>query len=183
MFSFITNTLFSNTPEKVCVDVCFLVDRLRPMYEFGTTDAHQLAVNNFLLHDIKKRNLKNITQTYLFSNTKKQIRRAKRTAMFLSDTSYKDRHMCTICHENNSCILLKPCNHAGLCNSCSSKLFNNAMYKQINHSLIASSVYPDPRFTLISESIEDDLHQIQLSLQLCPWCKTRVNSIEYIYIM
>lgn len=183
MFSFITNTLFAHTPEKTSMDVSFLVDRLRPIYEFGTTDAHQLAVNSFLLHDIKKRNLKNMTHTSLFSSMHKHARRAKRTTTFISDTSYTDRHMCTICHENNSCIILKPCNHAGLCNSCSSKLFNNAMYKQINNSLIASSIYPDPRFTLISESIEDDLHQIQLSLQLCPWCKTRVNYIEYIYIM
>ena len=183
MFSFISNTLFRNERDEIRTNVSLIVDNSRPMFVFGTLDTRQLAINDFLHSEVEKRNSKINPYTYCFSDKVCRPRRAKRTAKFVHDTKYSDRSICSICQENNSCILLKPCNHAGLCNQCSLKIFNKSAYKQLNNSIIISSIYPDPRFTSNALSIEDDLHQIQLSLQLCPWCKTRVNSIEYIYIV
>ena len=181
MFTFISNTLFSH-PQKAYTDVTSLIHELRPTYIFGATDMKQLAMNDSLYHEIKIRNSKHIRQMSLFYN-KNQTRRAKRTSKFIMDNKYIDRSICNICNENNTCIVLKPCNHAGMCNRCSSKLFNKAIHKRVNNSLVMTSVFPDPRFSSSSSSIEDDLHQIQLSLELCPWCKIRVNYIEYIYIL
>jgi len=42
---------------------------------------------------------------------------------FLKQT-VEDTRKCIICHENQACILLKPCNHANVCEGCSLKLTN-----------------------------------------------------------
>jgi len=42
---------------------------------------------------------------------------------FLKQT-VEDTKKCIICHEHQACILLKPCNHANVCEGCSLKLTN-----------------------------------------------------------
>ena len=192
-FMFFKSISTSNNNKKFQIDPSIIYEHSFPEFVFGTTDSKQIAINDSLLYHVnirnKQRNLQLYKNHFNINNYRhsnhKPLRKAKRTSVFVKDSYHNHLPICLLCNEHNSCILLKPCNHVGMCNTCSMHLYNKSIHKTTKNTFIVSELFPDPRFINMSnnDTLENDLYKIQLSLQLCPWCKTKVNHVEYIYVL
>lgn len=134
------------------------------VFIFGTNDPYQQALNERIY------------------NSRKPLRKAKRPMKQRNDECIQDRPICKICCVNNACILINPCNHFGLCNSCSLKIFNKGFFEHEGQMKL-SSLSPDPRFLESSNytEMENILQDIYNSMNLCPFCRIPVTNLTYVY--
>jgi hypothetical protein len=87
---------------------------------------------------------------------RKPFRTAVRTYSSIRDDV--DGDSCKICFQRQSCVLIQPCNHLGMCNICSFKTFRMRFFK--NKS--------------ITKRIEHKVFH-------CPFCSSRISSLSYVF--
>ena len=161
-------------------------------FVFGTTDMLQIIKNYNLLHGIFKIDWRIKLRTdgffEVYENNickgiiRKPFRRAKRCVRILEDTQDTRKELlCRVCTVNKMCVMYEPCGHLGVCNECSFKLLNLAFYKKSKCKAFPHRMFPDPRYTH-NDNMDDILYDIQLSKNECPFCKTYVDDIKYVYI-
>jgi hypothetical protein len=138
-------------------------------YVFGARTLMQTVVNFSLLKHppkvsfvkvgdyIRMFEFKGRGQTIM--RTLRRFRKAKRPIRYLPDNDQVAIHTaCKICLTNQPCVAIQPCNHVGICNGCCLKLFNCAFTSQTSFFLIADG-------------------------SKCPFCRTPVQAISYMYFV
>lgn len=89
--------------------------------------------------------------------TMRRYRKAKRPPSLLTDDVAKSLNTCKICFTNESRVLIRPCNHVGMCNACCHKIYHFA-------------------FT------EGSMPYIRVhSGKKCPFCKSIAKALMYVY--
>ena len=140
------------------------------MFIFGATTYEELINNDSLIIEpFKTTTLMSIyiapffhlfekdTHGYLnwLCVKRKPFRKALRMSSVRDDI---DGDSCKICFQRQSCILLQPCNHLGLCNICSYKTFRIRFFNN-----------------------KEITKRIQNNFIRCPFCSSFVSHISYIF--
>lgn len=89
--------------------------------------------------------------------TLRRCRKYKRPPPFLTDNVPESVNTCKLCFTNESRVLIRPCNHAGVCNACCYKLYH-----------LAFTEGSKPHIRLLSRN-------------KCPFCKSIATSLMYVY--
>ena len=163
-----------------------------PPFVFGTSDVLQLIENYNKLDGVFAINWKiklrddgffEVYENNVFKRIiRKPFRRAKRCIRIVEDNQESRKCLaCRICTVNKMCVMYEPCGHLGVCNECSYMITNLAFYKKSNCKMFPYRMIPDPRYTH-RDNTDDILYDIQLSKNECPFCKTYVHNIKYVYI-
>ena len=140
------------------------------MFIFGATTFEQLIVNHSLVHPPFKTSTLVVKAEndfqYLYENVDGQLhylclqRKKFRKAMRTPVRTDEEGDTCKICLQRKACILIKPCNHLGICNSCSFKMFKH----QFNIKTITKNMSC-------------------VSLYKCPFCYGFVDTLNYVFIV
>lgn len=84
---------------------------------------------------------------------------------------------CKICLNHVSCIMLTNCKHVGMCNGCCFKYLKEAyFYDKYKKSVVKQSCYPF--YKTYVNNLEDFIYT-----KKCPFCKSYIKGIEYVYIV
>lgn len=126
---------------------------LHPKYRTQST-LFITFVDSFLrLHE----HMHNTNTTRFLCILRKPFRRAIRP----SDAQLKPDEVgdsCTICFQRKACILCRPCNHMGMCNSCAYRTFQVPFRRTSSRN------------------------EVVLSKRMnCPFCKTTLSSLLYVF--
>jgi hypothetical protein len=136
-------------------------------FTFGAFTRKEIISNYILVYGYEKVQIKNIdgfeyifikyNNEFIFTQLiRKPPRIVKRTSPLIADHSYHAN--CKICMKNDSCILIEPCNHFGMCNACFHVIFHHG-------------------FTTTNE-----LNKFLITHKRCPFCKSEVDGVSYVYI-
>jgi len=142
------------------------------VFVFGTTDPLQIIMNNSML--LEPLSLKLVCvdgfiylyQYCIVNGTWRKrilfrrIRRAKRPVKYLEDCVNDASSECKVCFNNRFCILIHPCNHIGLCNTCCTRIFKVGFFNKQGCVELSKG--------LISNN--------------CPFCFTPVTDLTYVFI-
>lgn len=143
-----------------------------PVFVFGTTDPLQIILNNSLLLEplsLKLVCIDGFIYLYQYCNVReiwkkelliRRIRRAKRPVKYLDDCKNNASSECKICFNNQVCIMIHPCNHVGLCNTCCLRIFNVGFFNRRGCFELSKGFKPNK----------------------CPFCFTPVTDLTYVFI-
>ena len=165
-----------------------------PVFEFGTNDPLQVVINHSLLDEWYR-----LSYRLVFSDTgvvhyyvngsyqrmlRKPFRVAKRCRKLMPDQLAEEPALvCRVCSENKTCILLRPCGHVGMCNTCCFRIFNRAFFmNKVTNQMYQYEPTIDQRLSH-GDTLDDMLNDIRASQNKCPFCKSPVTHLRYAYIV
>jgi len=136
-------------------------------FTFGAVTRKEIISNYILAYgyeNVKIENIDGFEHVYIKHNNefkwtqliRKTPRIVKRTSPLIVDQAYYAN--CKICMKNDSCILIEPCNHLGMCNICFNKIFHHGF------------------------TTKDELNKFLITKMKCPFCKSEVDGVSYVYI-
>ena len=168
-----------------------------PMFVFGSNDPMEIVVNHTMLEPFffvpYRLRFTDDGFVYYYTNDRfqrilrKPVRKAIRPKKILPDHSSTDTGTaCRICSENKTCVVLNPCNHAGICNTCCFRMFNYAFFLNAKDSSIVYRYKPtrDHRMSdIYDDRLDSMLNDMRVVQNRCPFCKSHVEEIQYIYLV
>jgi hypothetical protein len=148
-----------------------------PVFVFGAVDVIQRIINNSMM-DPKYRERYRIHLSlgfvYLYiydrilqrwvkdSLIRQPYGRAIRPRVYINELYEEQTSTCRVCFERNMNVMIKPCNHIGLCNMCCVRHFKCGFYRL------------DQTPTLSSTRL--------LFEKKCPFCFGSVTGLDYVFI-
>lgn len=154
------------------IELYFLLRHENPVFVFGATALIQTVHNLSLLttHPMDVRFYSIDGTLHMFEmkdeviQTVRKLRRVRtaiRPKQYLPDACGESTIECKLCHSNQSCVLVRPCNHLGMCNRCCLRYTERAFYKRRGQITLSTPNAPT---------------------KCCPFCKTGITHLEYVYV-